>query len=101
MQTSGSDSHWVKSSFSYSNGNCVEVAFRKSRHSMSNGHCAEVAFLRSSRCQSGECVEAAASPFGVMVRDSKNPGPVLTFTPSEWLAFLAGVHKGEFDHFGR
>ena len=26
MQTSGSDSHWVKSSLSFSNGNCVEVA---------------------------------------------------------------------------
>ena len=26
MQTSGSDSHWVKSSLSFSNGNCLEVA---------------------------------------------------------------------------
>jgi hypothetical protein len=26
VQTSGSDSHWVKSSLSFSNGNCVEVA---------------------------------------------------------------------------
>ena len=26
MQTSGSDSHWVKSSLSYADGNCVQVA---------------------------------------------------------------------------
>ncbi|WP_194829333.1 DUF397 domain-containing protein [Nocardia sp. XZ_19_231] len=34
----------------------------------------------------------------VALRDSKNPeGPVLIFTPSEWTAFTAGVHDGEFD----
>jgi hypothetical protein len=70
VQTSSSDSHWVKSSLSFSNGNCVEVA------SMPDGQ--------------------------VGVRHSKESGgPVLRFTPGEWLAFLAGVHKGEFDHFGR
>ena len=70
MQASGSDPHWVKSSFSFSNGNCVEVA------SLPGGQ--------------------------VGVRHSKDPvGPVLKFTPGEWLVFLAGVHHGEFDHFGR
>jgi hypothetical protein len=70
---------------------------------MSNGNRVEVAFLRSSRCQNGECVEVAGLPDGVIgVRDSKDPsGPVLRFTPGAWLAFLAGMHKGEFDHFGR
>ncbi|MEV0435858.1 DUF397 domain-containing protein [Nocardia sp. NPDC050413] len=34
----------------------------------------------------------------VALRDGKNPdGPVLVFTPSEWAAFTAGVHDGEFD----
>jgi hypothetical protein len=34
----------------------------------------------------------------VAVRDSKNPsGPVLTYTPREWDAFLDGAKKGEFD----
>jgi hypothetical protein len=34
----------------------------------------------------------------VMVRDSKDhQGPVLTFTPGEWQAFLDGVHGGEFE----
>ena len=47
-----------------------------------------------------KCVEVA---FGeddesVNVRDSKNPeGPVLTFTPDEWDAFIKGVKQGEFD----
>lgn len=41
----------------------------------------------------GDCVEVAGtSPGVVAVRDSKNPtGPVLTFTFSEWKAFLDTV----------
>jgi len=47
----------------------------------------------------GECVEIAhMDNGGVRVRDSKNPsGAVLTFTPAEWDAFLAGVRDGQFD----
>jgi hypothetical protein len=58
---------WVKSSFSYSNGDCVEV--------------------RACPGDSG-CVE---------VRDSKDPdGPTLHFTGSEWGAFIEGARNGEF-----
>lgn len=44
----------------------------------------------------GECVEVADSlPDIVGLRDSKDPtGPVLTFDPRAWAAFMAGV-KGE------
>ena len=43
----------------------------------------------------------AASDVRVLVRDSKNPdGPVLTFTPDEWQAFLTGAQAGEFDRPG-
>jgi Domain of unknown function (DUF397) len=47
----------------------------------------------------GDCVEVADNLPGVVaVRDSKDPnGPALTFTPSEWKAFIGGVHDGEFD----
>ncbi|MBF6247419.1 DUF397 domain-containing protein, partial [Nocardia elegans] len=47
----------------------------------------------------GECVEIAhLDNGGVGVRLSKTPsGPVLTFTPAEWDAFLAGVRDGQFD----
>ena len=60
---------WVKSSLSFSNGNCVEVT---------------------------ELPEGA-----VGVRNSRDPeGPVLSFTPDEWDAFLRGAQRGEFDRFG-
>ncbi|MFI6601883.1 DUF397 domain-containing protein [Nonomuraea sp. NPDC050536] len=47
----------------------------------------------------GECVEFARGATGeVLIRDSKNPGgPLLTFTPGEWRAFLAGVRNSEFE----
>jgi hypothetical protein len=46
----------------------------------------------------GQCVEVAFAEEGVLVRHSRNPnGPVLSFTQSEWVAFLLGARKGEFD----
>jgi hypothetical protein len=58
--------------------------WRKSTHSGTNG---------------GNCVEVAELPDGGRaVRDSKDPqGAVLSFTRSEWQAFIAGVRDGEFD----
>ncbi|AEW93614.1 MULTISPECIES: DUF397 domain-containing protein [Streptomycetaceae] len=45
----------------------------------------------------GDCVEVAALPSTVAVRDSKNPdGPALTFTPEAFTAFLSAVTDGEF-----
>lgn len=54
---------------------------------------------KSSRSGGGaNCVEVRRINDTIQVRDTKNPdGPVLSFTPSEWDAFLDGVHKGEFD----
>ena len=48
----------------------------------------------------GGCVEVAPLPDGgVAVRDSKHKtGPVLSFTRHEWVSFLDGMSKGEFDH---
>lgn len=58
----------------------------------------EPTWRRSSRCDSGTCVEVALDPDGlVLVRDSKDPGPVLVFDPAEWDDFVAGVKAGEFD----
>lgn len=64
--------------------NVNNLIWRKSTHSGTNG---------------GDCVEVADLPDGGRaVRDSKNPqGPVLSFTPSEWQAFTAGVRDGQFD----
>jgi hypothetical protein len=62
-----SRARWRKSSYSGSNGNCVEVAA-----STDGNH----VFVRNTRDRAGA---------------------VLDFTPSEWDAFLAGACDGEFD----
>ena len=57
------------------------LTWRKSNYTGANGNCVEVAQLSAV----------------VAVRDSKDPGgPKLTFSPEEWLAFVAGVKAGEF-----
>lgn len=59
---------------------------------------AALLFVRSSTCRDGNCVEAAITIEGnVLVRDSKNlDQQTLSFTTSEWEAFLTGVAAGEF-----
>lgn len=68
----------------------------KSSPRESNGHCAEGASWRKgTRCQTGECVEAAAAPGAVSVRDSKNPGgPVIPFGSAAWQRFTASLKTG-------
>ena len=60
----------------------------------------EFATWHKSRRSSGgdNCVEVSFSPDGTVgIRDSKDPsGPILTFTPGEWDAFVEGVADGEF-----
>jgi hypothetical protein len=48
-------------------------------------------------CDSGGCVEVDAEAAGqVLVRDSKDPEVVLTFTRKEWDEFIAAVKAGTF-----
>jgi hypothetical protein len=64
---------WQKSSYSVSNGGCVEVGWRTSSYSGPNGG----------------CVQVAPAPDRVLVRDSKDPeGPALTIPTTAWRAFL-------------
>lgn len=57
-----------------------------------------IRWCRSSRCDSGTCVEVARIDGTIAIRDSKDvDGPVLTFSPQEWAAFIAAVRNGEFD----
>nr|WP_055486554.1 DUF397 domain-containing protein [Streptomyces sp. WMMB 322] len=59
----------------------------------------ESAWLKSSYSsgEGGECVEVAAVPESVCVRDSKVPaGPVLAVPPEAWAGFLA-MAVGELD----
>jgi hypothetical protein len=56
-------------------------------------------FVKSSYTGGQNCVEVARDSNGrVLVRDSKDQtGPQLSFTESEWTAFLRGVKDDEFD----
>lgn len=55
----------------------------KSSLSLSNGNCAEVAVMHDG------CVA---------IRDSEFPyGPIITFKPADWTAFISGAKAGEFD----
>lgn len=58
----------------------------------------ELSWRKSSFSGSQNCVEVALDASrAVHVRDSKAAGgPVLTFTPDEWTAFLQGMSAGEF-----
>lgn len=53
---------------------------------------------RSTSCNAGNCVEVAAIDGGVALRDSKNrDGAILTYSRSEWEAFVTGIRSGDFD----
>ncbi len=53
---------------------------------------------KSQRSGSGECVECAAAPDVVMIRDSKDPnGPRLAFDHDTWRDFIEAVKDGAFD----
>lgn len=41
-----------------------------------------------------ECVEVAHAVEAVGVRDSKNPGPALTVTPTAWTTLLGALRQG-------
>ncbi|WP_063728160.1 DUF397 domain-containing protein [Streptomyces sp. RTd22] len=68
--------HWFKSSYSGNEGSCVEVAVEWHKSSYSGG-------------QGEACVEVAACPDAVHVRDSKDTAiPALTVTATAWSAFV-------------
>jgi hypothetical protein len=77
---------WRKASASNPGGCCVEVSlpqWRKAARSVNDGACVEFAMLPDSM---------------IGLRNSRDPGgPVLKFTGPEWLAFLDGATKGEFN----
>lgn len=65
------------------------------------GMCVEVDldFQKPNMCGIGACVEVATNGPTIAVRDSKQGevGPILTFTPPEWRAFVTAVKGGQYD----
>lgn len=54
---------------------------------------------KASLCQgNGDCVEVAAAPGWVAVRDSKNrDAQMLTYSPSAWRSFVEATKLGKLD----
>ena len=69
--------------------------WRKSSYSFSNGNCAEVAAWRTSTASNGtNCAEVGQVGPVVGVRDSQDRGgPVLVFGPVAWVAFVEGLRS--------
>jgi hypothetical protein len=59
---------------------------------------ARVEWRKGTASAGGNCVEVAFTEGSVHVRNSNAPsGPVMSFSPSKWVTFLAGVREGKFD----
>ncbi|QWF78385.1 DUF397 domain-containing protein [Amycolatopsis sp. CA-230715] len=70
------DTRWRKSSYSGTQGNCVEVALPQWQKSSYSG-------------TETECVEVAVAPTAVGIRDTKDrTGGALLVSPASWTAFL-------------
>jgi hypothetical protein len=55
---------------------------------------------RSSRCELGNCVEVAIGDVGpVLVRDTKDIGPLLRIERGAWRSFVAAVSQSRLDAF--
>jgi hypothetical protein len=53
---------------------------------------------KSTTSGDGNCVEVAAVPAAVGLRDSKDQqGPVVAMAPAAWTAFISEVRRGSFD----
>jgi hypothetical protein len=51
---------------------------------------------RSTRCEAGNCVEAAPASGGMLLRNSTRPTDVLFLPHEQWAAFLSAVCRGDF-----
>ncbi|AUA12941.1 hypothetical protein CFP59_05094 [Streptomyces malaysiensis subsp. malaysiensis] len=95
-------SDWRKSSYSGDSSNCINVAadWRKSTHSADAGNCVNMATEWRKSTGSGDagnCVGVAASDLAVLLRESDEPGIVLTTTPAALRAFIQAVRAGNLD----
>jgi len=59
----------------------------------------DISWRTATKSAAGNCVQVARHGSTIMIADSKNPGPFLSYTLQEFDAFLDGAKKGEFDDF--
>jgi Domain of unknown function (DUF397) len=78
-----------------------------SSYSFSNGNCVECAWINSTFCAAGKCLQWRKSMYShangnclevvgnVLVRDSKlgDSSPVLAFTPDAWKVFVTFLKR--------
>ncbi|MDJ0904109.1 MAG: DUF397 domain-containing protein [Xenococcus sp. MO_188.B8] len=66
---------------------------------MNTSNFSSVKFHKSSFCNyPAGCVEVGIKDGFFAIRDSKNPNNgLLVFNKEEWVAFIKGVKRGEFD----
>lgn len=58
----------------------------------------ELSWRVARKCNSGDCVRVAAQGDEIVIGSSKHlDGPVISYTRSEWAAFVEGVREGDFD----
>jgi hypothetical protein len=58
----------------------------------------ELKWVRSQICNGGVCLEVTYDGKSVLLRNSQNPSEIIPLSLAEWLAFIIGVIRGEFDN---
>ena len=53
---------------------------------------------KSTLSSTSNCIEVAMAQDPIAIRDSKDrTGPTLSFSPSDWQAFIGEIQEGEFN----
>jgi hypothetical protein len=62
-----------------------------------DGSAHDLNWVVSRTCEGGACVAVARKGDSVMIRRINPEGPITQFTMEEWLHFIAGAKRGDFD----
>jgi len=65
---------------------------------VTDSEASSLVWRKSKASESGNCVEVASRGESVLIRHSQDPsGPLLSFSPPVWIAFLEGARGGELN----
>lgn len=59
----------------------------------------DISWRTATKSAGGNCVQVARCERMILVADSKNPGPFLSYTLQEWEAFLNDAKNGGSNDF--